>query len=165
MKLLEKITKNSKNKFKEMQKKISINKKYKINFKTINKEEKIVFKEIENNKTKFSGDYHYFGRFNQETKIWVWANILPSTNIEVINYINSLKLKGYIFEKNINNSEIIMFFYQFLTNDSMFIPDSKYMGLIIDLLLYLSDDMYIFEIPISAKEIDLVGLVRINELF
>jgi hypothetical protein len=165
MKLLEKITKNSKNKFKEMQKKISINKKYKIDFKTINKERKIVFKQVEDNKIILTGDYHYFGRFNQETKIWTWANIIPSTNMEVINYINSLKLKGYIFEKNINSSEIIMFFYQFLTNDSMFIPDAKYLGLIIDLLLYLSDDMYIFEIPISPKEIDFVSLVKINELF
>ena len=74
-------------------------------------------------------------------------------------------MKGYIFEKNINSSEVVMFFYQFLTNDSMFIPEEKYMGLIIDLLLYLSDDMYVFERPNSQTEIDLIGLVKINELF
>jgi hypothetical protein len=168
MNLLKKITKNSKDKFNMIQKKIKINKNYIIDFKTINKEIKIVFKESDSknkNNIKVIGDYHFFGRYNAQTKIWTWANIMPNISIEIINYIDSLRLKGYIFEKNINSSEVVMFFYQFLTTDSMFIPDEKYMGLIIDLLLYLSDDMYIFERPNSGNEIDLIGLVKINELF
>ena len=56
-----------------------------------------------------------------------------------------------------------MYFYQCLTNDSMYIPEQKYLGLIIDLLLYLSDDMYIFERPNPSNEIELIGLVSINE--
>ena len=76
---------------------------------------------------------------------------------------DKLRLKGYVFEKNINSSEIIMFFYQLLTNDTMFIPEQKYIGLIIDLLLYLSDDMYIFERPESSSQIELIGLTKINE--
>lgn len=167
MNLLKKITKNSKDKFNLIQKKININKNYIIDFKTINKEIKIVFKETgtKNKDIKVVADYHFFGRFNTQTKIWTWANIMPNISIEIINYIDSLRLKGYIFEKNINSSEIVMFFYQFLTNNSMFIPEEKYIGLIIDLLLYLSDDMYVFERPNSPTEIDLIGLVKINELF
>ena len=52
----------------------------------------------------------------------------------------------------------------FLTNNSMFIPEEKYIGLIIDILLYLSDDMYIFERPLDGNTIELYGLVKINEL-
>lgn len=166
MNLLKKITKNSKDKFNIIQKKININKNYIIDFKTINKEVKIVFKETgKGGKMKVIADYHFFGRFNTQTKIWTWANIIPNISLEIINYVDSLRLKGYIFEKNINSSEIVMFFYQFLTNDSMLIPEEKYMGLIIDLLIYLSDDMYVFERPNSNTEIDLIGLVKINELF
>jgi len=166
MNLLKKITKNSKDKFKIIQKKININKNYIIDFKTINKEVKIVFKETgKGTGIKVIADYHLFGRFNTQSKLWTWANIIPNMSLEIINYVDSLRLKGYIFEKNINSSEVVMFFYQFLTNDSMLIPDEKYMGLIIDLLIYLSDDMYVFERPNSNTEIDLIGLVKINELF
>jgi len=161
MNLLKKITKNSKDKFNLIQKKINIKKNYTIDFKNINKEVKILFKEKGN--VKIIGDYHFFGTFNMETKIWVWANVIPGVRIDTINYIDKLRLKGYVFEKNINSSEIIMFFYQLLTNDTMFIPEQKYIGLIIDLLLYLSDDMYIFERPEGSSQIELIGLTKINE--
>ena len=64
-----------------------------------------------------------------------------------------------------NNNESIMFFYQLLINDTMFIPDEKYFGLIIDLLLYISDDLYIFEPLNSIGNVQLIGLSKINELY
>ena len=162
MNLLKKITNNSRDKFNIIQKKINIKKQYNIDFEIINKEMKMIFKD--KGIRKVIGDYHFFGIFNNQTKIWTWANIIPNISIDKINYINQLKLKAYIFEKNINSSEITMFFFQFLTNNSMFIPEEKYMGLIIDLLLYLSDDMYIFERPLDSVTIEIYGLVKINEL-
>jgi len=161
MNLLQKITKNSKEKFKLIQKQINIKKNYTIDFEKVNKEMKIMFKE--KGIAKIIGDFHFFGTFNVQTKIWTWANIIPNISLDMVKYIEELRLKGYVFEKNMNSSEIIMFFYQFLTNYSMFIPDQKYMGLIIDLLLYLSDDMYLFERPNPSNEIELIGLVSIQE--
>ena len=161
MNLLKKITQNSKDKFKLIQKKINIKKNYTIDFEPVNKEMKIFFKD--NGKVQIIGDFHFFGTFNTQTKIWTWANIIPNISLKNIKYIDDLKLKAYVFEKNINSSEILMFFYQCLTNDSMYITEQKYLGLIIDLLLYLSDDMYIFERPNPSNEIELIGLVSINE--
>ena len=56
-------------------------------------------------------------------------------------------------------------FYQFLNNDNMFIPDEKYLGLIIDLLLYLGEDLYIFTVPNNENELQLIGLKNINEIY
>ena len=64
-----------------------------------------------------------------------------------------------------NNSETDMFFYQFLTKDSMYIPSEKYVGFIVDLLLYLSDDLYLFQPSNSSGSIQFVGLTKINELY
>ena len=56
-----------------------------------------------------------------------------------------------------------MFFYQFLVNDSMFIP-KKYISLIYDLILYLTDDIFIFEHAYSINNIQFIGLSKILEL-
>ena len=162
MNLLKKITQNSRDKFKLIQKKINIKKNYTIDFEPVNKEMKIIFKE--KGQIKVIGEFHFFGTFNIQTKIWTWANIIPNLSLKIIKYIEELRLKAYLFEKNINSSEVLMFFYQCLTNDSMYIPEQKYLGLIIDLLLYLSDDMFIFERPNNSNEIEIIGLTKIQEL-
>jgi hypothetical protein len=74
-------------------------------------------------------------------------------------------MKGYLFETMKNNNQSTMFFYQFLTNDSMYIPEKKYLGLICDLLLYISDDMYIFSSQNENNDLQFVGLSKINELY
>jgi hypothetical protein len=58
-----------------------------------------------------------------------------------------------------------MFFYQLLSNDTMYIPNDKYFSLIIDLLLYITDDLYVFEPVNSIGNIQLIGLSKINELY
>ena len=85
--------------------------------------------------------------------------------MESIKYVEKLRLKAYVFEKMINNSQSILFFYQLLNNDSMLIPDEKYLALIIDLLLYLTDDLYIFEPSNSIGNLQIIGLCKINELY
>ena len=163
MNLLKKITENSKKKFKEIKNKIDINKDYTFDLKIINKELKLIF--LENNKKKLIGDFHFYGIYNKEDKLWKWANIIPNVNLDTIAYVEKLRLKAYIFEKIKKNNESIMFFYQLLTNDTMYIPDEKYFGLIIDLFLYISDDLYIFEPLNSIGNIQLIGLAKINELY
>lgn len=163
MNLLKKITENSKKKFKEIKKKIDINKDYTFDFVFINKEPKILF--LENKEKKLLGDFHFYGIYNNENKLWTWANAIPNTSMESIKYVEKLRLKAYVFEKMINNSQSILFFYQLLNNDSMLIPDQKYLALIIDLLLYLTDDLYIFEPSNSIGNLQIIGLCKINELY
>lgn len=163
MNLLNKISKNSKKKFKEIQKIIDIKKTYKFNFDKINNQHKIFF--IENKNIKLIGDYHFYGVYNSQTKLWYWANILPNVSIDNIKYIEQLRHKGYLFEKMASNNQTTQFFYQFLTNDNFVIPDAKYLALITDLLLYLTDELYIFEEQNKDGEILFYGLSKINELF
>jgi len=163
MNLLKKISENSKKKFKEIKKKININKDYTFDFTIVNKEQKILF--LENKEKKLLGDFHFYGIYNNENKLWTWANAIPNTSIDTIRYIEKLRLKSFVFEKMMNNNQSILFFYQLLNNDSMIIPDEKYLGLIIDLLLYLTDDLYIFEPLNSIGNTQIIGLSKINELY
>jgi hypothetical protein len=161
MKLLEKIRKNSKDKFSKIKKKLNIKKNYTITFDKINKEPKLFL--IENKKVKLVGDFNFYGIYNKDSQIWTWSNVIPDVHLSQIKYIEELRSKAYIFEKNIDSSEINVFFYQFLVNDSLVIPE-KYVSLIIDLILYLTDDIYIFEPTNSINNIQFIGLSKILEL-
>lgn len=161
MKLLKKISENSKKKFTQLKKKLNIETNYTITFDTINKEKKLVLKE--DKKTKLIGDFNFYGIYNKDTQIWNWANIIPEVDMKQIKFIEQLRMKAYTFEKNNDSSEVNVFFYQFLTNDSMVIP-SKYVGLIVDLILYLTDDLYIFNPTNSVNNVQFIGLSNILEL-
>ena len=161
MKLLKKISENSKKKFTQLKKKLNIETNYTITFDTINNQKKIVLKE--DKKVKLVGDFNFYGIYNKDTQIWNWANTIPDVDRKQIKFIEELRLKAYTFEKNNDSSEVNLFFYQFLINDSMIVP-SKYVGLIVDLILYLSDDLYIFNPTNSVNNIQFIGLSNILEL-
>jgi len=162
MKLLKKISDNSKRKYNELKKKLNIKNNYIISFDMINNEKKILLKD--NKKTKLIGSYNFYGIYNKDSQIWNWSNTIPEINISQIKYIEQLRLKAYVFEKNIDSSEVNLFFYQFLINDSMIIPN-KYISLIIDLLLYLTDDIYMFTPVNSINNLQFIGLSKIDEIF
>lgn len=162
MKLLKNISENAKKKYNELKKKINIKTNYIISFETINKEKKIVLKESK--KIKLVGDFNFYGIYNKESQLWSWSNIIPEVDINQIKFIEQLRLKSYLFEKNSDSSEINLFFYQFLINDSMIVP-TKYISLIVDLLLYLTDDLYIFNPTNSINNIQFIGLKNILELY
>jgi len=161
MKLLEKIKKNSQIKFDEIKKKLNIKKNYTITFDKINKEPKLFF--IENKKIKLVGDFNFYGIYNKDTLLWMWSNIIPNVSLNQIKYIEEIRSKSYIFEKNVDSSKINIFFYQFLINDSMIIP-KKYINLICELILYLTDDIFIFEPTNSINNVQFIGLSKILEL-
>lgn len=161
MKLLEKIKKKSQIKFDEIKKKLNIKKNYTITFDKINKEPKLFF--IENKKIKLVGDFNFYGIYNKDTLLWMWSNIIPNVSLNQIKYIEEIRSKSYIFEKNVDSSKINIFFYQFLINDSMIIP-KKYINLICELILYLTDDIFIFEPTNSINNVQFIGLSKILEL-
>lgn len=161
MKLLEKIRKNSKTKFDEIKKKINIKKNYTIIFDKINNEPKLFI--VEKKEIKLIGDFNFYGIYNKVSLLWTWSNIIPNVLLTQIKYIEELRSKAYIFEKNIEYSEINIFFYQFLINDSMVIP-KKYISLVSDLILYLTDDIYMFDPTNSLNNVQFIGLSKILEL-
>jgi hypothetical protein len=161
MKLLEKIRRNSKTKFDEIKDKLSIKKNYTIIFDKINNEPKLFI--VEKKEIKLIGDFNFYGIYNKDTLLWTWSNIIPNVLLTQIKYIEELRSKAYIFEKNIEHSKINIFFYQFLINDSMLIP-KKYISLVTDLILYLTDDIYIFDPTNSLNNVQFIGLSKILEL-
>lgn len=161
MKLLEKIRRNSKTKFDEIKDKLNIKKNYTIIFDKINNEPKLFI--VEKKKIKLIGDFNFYGIYNKVTQLWTWSNIIPNVLLTQIKYIEELRSKAYIFEKNIEYSEINIFFYQFLINDSMVIP-KKYISLVSDLILYLTDDIYMFDPTNSLNNVQFIGLSKILEL-
>lgn len=161
MKLLEKIRRNSKTKFDEIKDKLNIKKNYTIIFDKINNEPKLFI--VEKKEIKLIGDFNFYGIYNKVSLLWTWSNIIPNVLLTQIKYIEELRSKAYIFEKNIEYSEINIFFYQFLINDSMVIP-KKYISLVSDLILYLTDDIYIFDPINSLNNVQFIGLSKILEL-
>jgi hypothetical protein len=163
MNLLNKITQNSKQKYNELNKKVDLTKKYNITLQKKDNESKIVLSIKK--KVVLIGDINFYGLYNPVNKIWKWGNIITDIPRDIINYIEKIRMKGYTLETMKNNNQSTMFFYQFLNNDHMFIPDEKYLGLIIDLLLYLGEDLYIFTVPNNENELQLIGLKNINEIY
>lgn len=162
MSLIEKISKYSKEQFIKISKQINLKKDYKISFKKINNNDELIINE--DKKMIASCSYHFFGYYDKKTKIWHWANITPGISKSRIKYINELKAKAYLIEKNIN-SEIDLFFYQFLSNDYFKIVNDKQLALITDLLIWLSNDYHIFK-PIDKNDnIEFIGLSKINQLY
>ena len=162
MTLLKKLFNNSKKKNTILKKYINIKDNYKVSFEKINSIKKLVLKK--SNHKKLVGDYNVYGMYNKQSELWTWVNILPKYTIHQIKYIEELKLKAFIFEKSSESSQIKLFFYQFLSNDMMIIPE-KYIGLIIDLLLYLTNDLHIFKNNIDVHTVQFIGLSKIDELF
>ena len=58
---------------------------------------------------------------------------------------------------SLDRVKLIKNFFNGLQNNE----ETNFIG---DLLLYLSDDMYIFEKPLDSTNIEVYGLVKINEL-
>jgi hypothetical protein len=162
MKILKKMLENSKFKLNKIKNKINLNKIQNITIKLINNKKQLIISD-KNNK-KIIGNYNYYGLYNPDTQIWTWANIIPNVNLLHVKYVENFRLKSYLFEKTMSNSTTELFFYQFLANDSMLIPDIKYLGYITNILIYLSEDLYVFSREYDDK-IQFVGLQKINELF
>ena len=155
-----------------MKKKIKNNnqEKYKKIIKIINPKKKYLLKFIENNKKKLlgfylnnkliiAGEYTFYGIYQPTTKLWIWTTSIPGINIININKINKIKKMNYLFE----NNEDMLFYYQLLTNDVLYIEDNNQLDLINDLLLYLSDDLYYFNPVNSMGNIQFLTLVNIKQ--
>jgi hypothetical protein len=161
--LLEKISKFSKDQFDKISKQINLKKDYIIFFEKVNKETKLVLRDKKTNEIIVIADFHFFGYYDTNSKLWYWANIIDNVTREQIKFIEKLRAKAYLIEKNIN-SEIDMFFYQFLSNDVYKISDNKQLALIIDLLIYLTGDYTIFTPYNSMGHMEFISISKVNEL-
>jgi len=153
--ILDKINKYNNKKNIEINKKLNIKKNYNINF----DKNKIII--TEDNKKIIAGNYIFFGIYQPDTKLWIWASSIPGVNQKQIKIINELKSKNYLFENNEDNESI--FIYQLLTNDVVQINDSKLFGIINKTLNFLSDSIIILNPINKSNNTQFIGINKITE--
>jgi hypothetical protein len=162
MSIINKIIKNKETKSKEIKKLLDPKKKFSIDFDKNKKDTDTQIKILDNKKVLLVGDYHFFGIYQTTTKLWIWASSIPGISKSQIKYISSLKTFNYLFENN--NSDKINFYYQLLTQDIVYIDNNQQLEWIIDLILYLSNDIWCFT-PMIDINMQFITLSKINEKY
>jgi hypothetical protein len=145
---------------KEMSNIINLKKKYKIGF---TKDNKKLLELYSDNKKILVGKYNFYGIYQKSTKLWIWATSIPGINKKYIDIINKLKSYNYIFESS--EDLRMVFYYQLLTQDIIYISDIKLLSWINELLLYLSKDIIYFNPINSEGNMQFIGLSIIIEKF
>jgi hypothetical protein len=153
--ILDKINNYNNMRFIEINKKLNIKKNYTINFDKLTKN--IIISE--NNKKIISGNYIFFGIYQPDTKLWIWANSIPGVNQKQIKIINEIKSKNYLLENDENTS----FLYQLLTNDVVQINDTSLFNVINKTLNFLSDSLIILNPINKSNNIQFIGINKIIE--
>lgn len=139
-------------------KKINIKKNYTINFDKEIKQHLIL---LDKNKKILAAKYIFFGIYQPDTELWIWASSIPGVNQQNIKLITNIKNKNYLFENN--DDPDILFIYQLLTNDVIQIPDIRQFELINKVLNYLSDSIIILNPLNKIGNTQFIGLCDIIE--
>jgi hypothetical protein len=155
--ILNKINSYNNKKSIEINKKLNIKKNYNINFDKTKKN--IIL--TENNKKILVGNYIFFGIYQPETQLWIWASSIPGVNQNQIKKINEIRNKNYLFENNEYPDGI--FIYQLLTNDVVQITDLKLFGIINKTLNFLSDSIIILNPINKSNNTQFIGINKITE--
>jgi hypothetical protein len=162
MDILNKLEKYYNNKYKEISKLLNLEINYNIEFiKTESKKTLLGF--YHNNKLLFNGKFTFYGIYQKERQIWIWASSIPGINSEQINKINKIKSFNYLFQNSYNI--IINFYYQLLTQDIILITDIKQLEWINRLLIYLNNDIFYFNPVYQNDNIQFIGLSKIIEKY
>ncbi len=161
MKISEKITQKYEQKNKEITKILNPKKQYRIDFLKVGKTNQIgVF---DGKKAVVIGDYGFYGIYQSQTKLWIWASSIPGVDKKQIAKIRKIKQSAHLFEAD--TDEKISFYYQLLTQDVIQIPSEKLLVWISDLLLYLTDDMFCFTPTNNEGNTQFITLAKINEKY
>ena len=165
MKILDKIEIYYKKKKKIIKSIIDEKKTYKITFDE--KDDTLIHLQ-NNNNTILTGKYSFYGIYQPNKHIWVWASSIPGIKKNHIKKILKIKEMSYLFEKS--NDELNQFYYQFLSRDMIKIPENnkdenKYMDRISKLLIYLGNDIVSFTPKAFNGNFQMITLHKINENF
>jgi hypothetical protein len=152
-----KINKYNKKQLKYINNIINIKNKYNIKF---NNNDLCIYLD---NKLIIAGEFNFYGIYQQNTNLWIWASSIPGVNKKHLNFIKKIKNMDYLFEKS---SDIRSdFYYQLLTQDVIFIKNEKLLEWINELLLYLSNDIFYFNPINNDNNIQFLTLSNIKEKY
>ena len=116
-----------------------------------------------NNKLILTGEYNFFGIYQENNNLWIWASSIPGIKQKNIKYINKIREYSYLFEND--NDEKSIFYYQLLTQDILYITDKKMLDWINELLIYLSNDIYYFNPKNTTNNHQFITLSKIIEKY
>jgi len=156
-----KIKKINKKKKKKIIKYLKSNKKYNLTFIQDGSDKQISIND--GNKKIITGNYYFYGIYQQDTKLWIWASSIPGVDTKNIENIKKIKSFNYLFESSDNIK--MNFYYQLLTQDVLILLNNKMIMWINELLLYLSDSITIFNPLNSDSNIQFISLSKINETY
>lgn len=157
----EKIQKYIDEKIKTITKIMDLKKKYRIDF--IKQGNKKLMGLFEGNKKVIVGEYNFYGIYQPNTKLWIWASSIPGVDIKHIKHAQKIKQFSHLFE---SDSDVKMnFYFQLLTQDVLFIPEEHMLDWINDLIIYLSEDVFIFNPENSEQNVQFITLANIKEKY
>lgn len=158
MNILQKVNDYNNKKIIEISKKLNIKKNYNINFNKDKTQDIII---SEGTKKVLVGKYIFFGIYQPDSQLWIWAGSIPGVNQKHIKLINDIKNKSFLFEND--DDPDILFIYQLLTNDVIQLPDIRKFDLINKILNYLSDSIILFNPVNQIGNTQFIGLQNITE--
>jgi len=161
MKILDKIKNINDIKNSNIDKYLKPNKKYNLEFLKNNTSKQISVNE--DFKKILVGDFNFYGIYQPYTKLWIWATSIPGVDLKYSKNIKKLKSFSHLFESS--NDVKINFYYQLLTQDVLLLTDDKMTKWINELILYLSDDLYMFNPVNSETNIQFISLTNIKEKY
>jgi hypothetical protein len=115
-----------------------------------NKETIITIVDSENiNNIKLKTRYEILGMFDNQTKVWIWAWLLPFLNLTETVISRKLLEYGLKLEPNSNTDDHLYVKSQLL-NSRLLIEDSIELDIHLALVSYLVKDLYLFVIPFTT---------------
>ncbi len=107
-------------------------------------------------------EYNFWGIIRPDNSL-VWANSIPLVFKKFKKNTIKLLEKKNIFKKEFEKtgSKDIYFYYSILDNNISLIPNDDFIEKIYKLILYLSDDLFIFRPVNSKNNIQLITISKI----
>ena len=137
---------------------LNIKKNYQIKFNYLNK--LCIYLD---NKLILVGDYNFYGIYQNNTKLWIWASSIPGVQKNHIKNIKKIKKNDYLFENS--NTVKNNFYYQLLTQDILLINNNKMLSWINELFIYLSNSIFYFNPVNSDNNMQFLSLINITEKY
>ena len=123
---------------------------------------------LHKNNTVITGEYSFYGIYQPDKHIWIWASSIPGIKKNHIKKVIKIKEMSYLFENS--DDQEYQFYYQFLSRDMIKIPENnkdelKYMDRISKLLIYLGNDIISFTPKAFNGNFQMITLHKIKENF
>lgn len=154
-KINKEIKNNAKKKFNSLKKQLDPKIEYNLK---INKDNKTVTL-FNNDVGVITGEFNFYGVI-KPNGIFLWSYMISGVDKRFLPHIDRVKSLSHLFEKFEDKDS--MLYHTFLTQDSIYLNDEERIK-ILELLLYLGEDMYFFVQPNLSGNLQLIYLTNTKQ--